>query len=63
MSNFGRNSSIDMPKISMSFMIIGIYSGFLGDQSSLAEHLFVNGIFRTAVPIFFIINGFYFFMY
>lgn len=56
-----RNISIDILKIFMATMVVGLHAGFLGDISRLFEYIFVNGIFRVAVPIFFIINGFYFF--
>ena len=45
----------------MAFMIIGQHAGFLGDTSKLGQFLTVNGVFRASVPIFLIINGFYFF--
>jgi surface polysaccharide O-acyltransferase-like enzyme len=45
----------------MAFMVVGIHAGFLGDLSLLGQHLTVNGLFRLAVPIFLIINGYYFF--
>lgn len=44
----------------MAFMVVGLHAGFLREYSQFAEYLFVNGVFRIAVPIFFIINGFYF---
>jgi surface polysaccharide O-acyltransferase-like enzyme len=45
----------------MAFMVLGLHAGFLSDYSKSGEFLFVNGIFRIAVPIFFIINGYYFY--
>lgn len=42
-------------------MIVGLHAGFLGEFTSLGQYLTVNGIFRIAVPIFLIINGFYFY--
>lgn len=45
----------------MAFMVVGLHAGFLSDYSKSGEFLFVNGIFRIAVPIFFIINGYYFY--
>ena len=45
----------------MAFMVVGIHTDCLGDLSPLAKHLTTNGLFRIAVPIFLIINGFYFF--
>jgi len=56
-----RNSSLDILKLSMAFMVVGLHAGFLGEFTSLGEYLTVNGIFRVAVPIFLVINGFFFY--
>ena len=56
-----RNATIDILKLIMALMIIGQHAGFLGDVSKLGQYLTVNGVFRASVPIFLIINGFYFF--
>ena len=45
----------------MAFMVVGLHAGFLGDFTSLGQYLTVNGLFRIAVPIFLIINGFYYY--
>lgn len=45
----------------MAFMIVGLHAGFLSEFTKLGEYLTVNGIFRIAVPVFLIINGFYFY--
>ncbi len=42
-------------------MVVGLHSSFLDDISHLAGFLTVNGLFRIAVPMFFIINGYYFY--
>jgi hypothetical protein len=55
-----RNLTIDGLKLTLSFMIVGLHSGFLNGASPLFSYLMVNGLFRIAVPIFFLINGFYF---
>ena len=55
-----RNIGLDVTKLILAFMVVGLHAGFLGDVSTLAEYLSVNGLFRVAVPIFFIINGFFF---
>lgn len=57
----GRQISLDIFKLLMSFMVVGLCAGFLGDVDLLGEYLAVNGIFRLAVPTFLVINGFYFF--
>jgi len=55
-----RNIALDILKITLAFMVVGIHSGFLSEVSSLAKYLTVNGLFRIAVPIYFIINGYFF---
>ena len=56
-----RSLSVDILKIILACLVVGIHSGFLQDVSSLARYLTAGGLFRIAVPIFFVINGFYFF--
>lgn len=56
-----RNVCLDVLKLSMAFMIVGLHAHFLRDISSLAEYLTVQGLFRIAVPIFLLINGYYFY--
>lgn len=56
-----RNLILDLFKLILAFMVVGIHTKFLNEVSDLSEYLFVNGIFRIAVPMFFIINGFYFY--
>jgi hypothetical protein len=42
-------------------MVVALHANFLQEYSLLGSYLLVNGLFRVAVPIFLIINGFYFF--
>ncbi|WP_373312790.1 hypothetical protein [Deefgea tanakiae] len=42
-------------------MVVGIHTVFLKDISLEASYLTQDGLFRIAVPIFLIINGFYFY--
>ncbi len=42
-------------------MVVGQHASFLKDYSDSGWYLTVNGLFRIAVPIFFIINGFFFY--
>lgn len=56
-----RNIALDILKVLLAMMVVGIHTYFLRDINSLAEYLTVNGIFRMAVPIFFLTSGFYFF--
>lgn len=55
-----RNARIDLLKLALALMIVALHADNPGSPSYL-NHIFVNGIFRIAVPIFFIINGFYLF--
>ncbi|MGB0664073.1 MAG: acyltransferase family protein [Pontibacterium sp.] len=56
-----RNISLDALKLVMALMVVGIHSNFLLDVSETFSFLTVNGLFRIAVPVFFIISGYYFF--
>jgi surface polysaccharide O-acyltransferase-like enzyme len=56
-----RNKSLDILKLTMAFMVIGIHCGFLKDINPFLGYLTVNGIFRIAVPTFYVINGYFFF--
>jgi surface polysaccharide O-acyltransferase-like enzyme len=57
-----RNISLDVLKIVLACMVVGIHADFLADITQIGSFLTVNGIFRAAVPIFFIINGFFFYV-
>jgi surface polysaccharide O-acyltransferase-like enzyme len=45
----------------LAIFVVALHGHFLKDSFFLVNQLTENGIFRIAVPIFFIINGFYFF--
>jgi len=55
-----RNLSIDILKCALAIMIIAIHTLFLNDLSRQWAYLTTNGLFRIAVPIFFLINGYFF---
>ncbi len=42
-------------------MVVGLHAGFLNDISTIGAYLTNNGLFRISVPIFLLINGFYFY--
>ncbi len=42
-------------------MVVGQHAAFLKDFSNLGWYITVNGLFRIAVPIFLVINGFFFY--
>jgi len=56
-----RNITLDILKIVLASMVVAMHSGFLDDISNLGHYITVNGFFRIAVPIFVLINGFYFY--
>jgi hypothetical protein len=55
-----RNLALDLLKIVLAMMVVGLHAGFLNETSPLAFNLTCNGLFRLAVPMFLLINGFYF---
>ncbi|EJG0937112.1 acyltransferase [Vibrio parahaemolyticus] len=55
-----RNIVLDLMKVCLAFMVVGLHAGFLSDINELWSFLTVNGIFRIAVPFFFLVNGYYF---
>ncbi|MES2824862.1 MAG: acyltransferase [Pseudomonadota bacterium] len=55
-----RNLSIDLLKFGLAILVVAIHTGFLGDVSQQLCYILISGIFRIAVPIFFVINGYYF---
>lgn len=56
-----RNISVDILKLVLSFMVVGLHTNFLRDLSFPVGYVLKNGFFRMAVPLFFIINGYYFY--
>lgn len=56
-----RNISLDVLKLLLAVMVVGQHTNFLVDINSTASYLMVNGLFRIAVPLFLLINGFYFY--
>lgn len=56
-----RNVALDILKLSMAFMVVGIHAEFLRDISVDWSYFTAYGIFRIAVPVFLLISGFYFY--
>lgn len=50
-----RNVVIDVLKLILVFMVVGLYVGIGGE-------FLINGLFRIVVFLFFLINGYYFFL-
>ncbi len=54
-----RNLAVDSLKVALACMVVGIHGHFLNNESPLLSGLLTNGLFRVAVPAFFILNGYY----
>lgn len=55
-----RTTSIDLLKCAMAVFVIGLHTAAFSGFGTWANWLTGNGLFRIAVPCFFVINGFYF---
>lgn len=56
-----RNIALDAAKLGFAIMVVCMHSYFLGELQNTFSLLLRNGLFRLAVPVFFCINGFYFY--
>ncbi|MFP1132953.1 acyltransferase family protein [Asticcacaulis sp. W401b] len=54
-----RNGTIDYLKLCLAIMVVGIHTNLGADINPVASHFLVDYLFRIAVPIFFMINGYY----
>lgn len=54
-----RNVSLDIAKLILAACVIGLHADLLMDSAPYYGNLLVNGIFRIAVPFFFIVNGYF----
>jgi peptidoglycan/LPS O-acetylase OafA/YrhL len=54
-----RNLANDILKLILAVMVVGLHANLFVEMSPLANQLLVNGLFRIAVPTFFVINGYY----
>lgn len=55
-----RNFSLDLLKVLLAIMVVGIHTEPLLDISAGANFFTANGIFRLAVPVFFVTSGYFF---
>ena len=55
-----RKIFLDLLKIVLAVFVVLIHCNFLGDYNHTINFLTAQGVFRISVPIFFIINGYYF---
>lgn len=56
-----RNLALDWLKLVLALMVVGLHSVFLRETSPQVSYWLSNSVFRMAVPIFLVINGYYFF--
>ncbi|NBF10428.1 acyltransferase family protein [Pseudomonas sp. Fl4BN1] len=53
------NGNLDAMKVLLAVMVVALHCKLLGGNYTWAGYLLCNGLFRVAVPTFFIINGYY----
>nr|BFD43473.1 acyltransferase family protein [Pseudomonas sp. FFPRI_1] len=53
------NANLDALKVLLAVMVVLLHCKLLGGNYTWAGYLLCNGLFRVAVPTFFIINGYY----
>lgn len=56
-----RNLSIDYLRLVLSLLIVAIHVVLFNDINNYLSYFIVNGLSRIAVPLFLIINGYYFY--
>lgn len=56
-----RNLSIDYLRIVLSLLIVAIHVVLFNDINNYLSYFIVNGLSRIAVPLFLLINGYYFY--
>lgn len=55
------NANLDALKVLLAVMVVALHCKLLGGNYTWVGYLLCNGLFRVAVPTFFIINGYYLF--
>lgn len=58
---FLRNINVDILKFILSLLVVTIHTDLFKDISPYISYLITNGIARIAVPVFCLINGYYFY--
>jgi len=56
-----RNLALDGMKVAMALMVVAIHAFDITRYPGFLPFVLLEGIFRLAVPVFFVINGYYFF--
>ncbi|MET0323056.1 MAG: acyltransferase family protein [Duganella sp.] len=54
-----RNLFVDYAKVAMALMVVAIHAGLFSDMAPPLGYLLTEGLFRMAVPVFFVFNGYY----
>lgn len=55
-----RNQTLDALRLVLAFMVVGLHGHFWRDVQPEVSHFLENYLFRIAVPVFFMVNGYYF---
>lgn len=61
MKVLSRNPGVDILKLILCFMVVAIHTGVGIASKNSTQYVLINGIFRIAVPIFYLISGYYFY--
>ena len=56
-----RYLALDALRVGLALSVVAQHAGFLAGYSALGYYLTADGLFRMAVPIFLLINGFFFY--
>lgn len=54
-----RSASLDYLKLTFAVCVVALHCDLIRDTSQIYGDILVNGIFRIAVPFFFVINGYF----
>lgn len=55
-----RNFSLDILKLILAIFVVALHCQFFYEYNQMISYLTVQGLFRIAVPTFFLINGYFF---
>lgn len=55
----GRNLTLDALKLVLAVMVVAVHTGPFGTHTPILATILEQGVFRMAVPVFLIINGYY----
>lgn len=55
-----RGSAVDPLRMLLAIFVIGVHTGFPDGLPDMVKQVLVNGIYRTAVPVFAVISGYFF---